>query len=84
MPTPAKPCIGQFSEETLAVLARNTDRAQWHPQPCALCGQDIGARLEKGKWIPEQHWPSVQYKERTRRIEKRVSVIGQNTAPSPS
>ena len=70
MPTPAKPCTGQFSDETLSALASNHDRAQWLSHPCALCGQQVGGKLEKGKWIPEQHWPSVQYKERTRRGEK--------------
>ncbi len=71
MPTPVKPCQGQFSEETIAALVSNTGRAQWLTHPCALCGQTAGARLEKGKWIPEQHWPSVQYKERSRGVKKR-------------
>ncbi len=71
MPIPAKPCPGLFSEGTLNALEVNRDRAQWLAHPCALCGQQVGARLEKGKWIPEQHWPSVQYKERSRRNEKR-------------
>ena len=70
MPTPVKPCTGQFSDETVAALADNAGRAQWLTHPCALCGQQIGGRLEKGKWVPEQHWPSVQYKERVRN-EKR-------------
>jgi len=83
MPIPAKPCPGQFSEETIATLAHNVGRAQWLPHPCALCGQPIGARIEKGKWIPEQHWPSVQYKERTRG-EKRNTQRGKPAVLSTS
>ncbi len=82
MPNPAKPCPGQFSEETIAALAANTARAQWLPHPCALCGQQIGARIEKGKWLPEQHWPSVQYKERTR--QKRSTQRGKPAVLSTS
>ncbi len=66
MPIPAKPCPGLFSEETITALTGNIDRAQWLDHPCALCGQQVGARIEKGKWLPEPHWPSVRYKERTR------------------
>ena len=71
MPTAAKPCEGQFSEETVTVLLVNRDRAQWLPHTCARCGQSVGAMIEKGKWIPEKHWPSVHYVPRTRRLEKR-------------
>jgi hypothetical protein len=81
MPTPVKPCQGQFSEETIAALESNAGRAQWLSHPCALCGQSAGARLEKGKWIPEQHWPSVQYKQRTPRLPKRSLTQG-TTVPS--
>jgi hypothetical protein len=59
MPVPKKPCEGSFSEETLKLLLANTDRAQWALHPCARCGQQVGARLEKGRWAPEMHWPSV-------------------------
>jgi hypothetical protein len=82
MPNPAKPCPGQFSEETIAALAANTARAQWLPHPCALCGQQVGGRIEKGKWLPEQHWPSVQYKERTR--QKRSAQRGKPAVLSTS
>ncbi len=82
MPT-AKPCTGQFSEETIALLSANTGREQWLPHPCALCGQQIGARIEKGKWLPEQHWPSVQYKARTSKAA-RPSKRSKSTLVSPS
>ena len=59
MPIPKKPCEGSFSEETNKILLANVDRAQWLLHPCAVCGQQVGARLEKGRWTPEAHWPSV-------------------------
>jgi hypothetical protein len=59
MPIPKKPCEGFFSEETNKILLANIDRAQWLLHPCARCGQQVGARLEKGRWTPEPHWPSV-------------------------
>jgi hypothetical protein len=74
MPIPAKPCAGLFSDETIAALVKNDDRAQWHPQVCSLCQQEIGARLVSGKWVPDQHWPSVRYVPRTRRTEKRAAA----------
>jgi hypothetical protein len=61
MPIPAKPCEGRFSDEVLEVLQKNTDRAQWANHTCQTCGVAVGATLDKGKWVPEQHWPSVKY-----------------------
>lgn len=72
MPTPAKPCNGNFSEETIQALVANTDRAQWLQHRCEVCGQQIGGRLAFGKWSPDPHWPSVKYVPRTRRVEKRI------------
>jgi hypothetical protein len=72
MPIPAKPCVGQFSEETIQALIINTDRAQWLTHPCVICGQQVGGRLVSGKWTPDQHWPSVHYVPRTKRAEKRT------------
>ena len=46
-------------------------------------GQQIGARIEKGKWLPEQHWPSVQYKARTSKAA-RPSARSKSTLVSPS
>jgi hypothetical protein len=66
MPTPVKPCIGRFSESTVETLRANVGRAQWLPQPCEQCGQVVGARLEKGLWVPEPHWPSVPRRPSTR------------------
>jgi len=59
MPIPVKPCDGSFSEETIKLLLANADRAQWNLHKCERCGQQVGARLEKGHWTPETHWPSV-------------------------
>jgi len=71
MAIPIKACSGQFSIETVQLLIDNTGRAQWLPQTCVVCGQQVGGQLVAGKWVPEQHWPSIQYPARTRRIEKR-------------
>ena len=73
MPIPAKPCTGLFNEETVEALIKNNERAQWLPQTCNLCGQTIGARLVSGKWVPDQHWPSVHYVPRAKRGEKRAT-----------
>ena len=59
LPIPIKPCDGSFSEVTIRLLLANTDHAQWLPQPCERCGQSVGARNEKGHWLPETHWPSI-------------------------
>jgi len=61
MPTPVKPCDGQFSEDLQTVLTRNRSREQWGLHTCQLCGASIGAVEVHGKWVPEQHWPSVKY-----------------------
>ncbi len=69
MPAPVKPCEGRFSEELQATLASNKDRVQWAVHPCEVCGVEVGATLDKGKWVPEQHWPSVKYPRKT--VEKK-------------
>jgi hypothetical protein len=61
MKGPVKPCDGRFSDELQAVLNRNRDRAQWANHTCEVCGLAVGAMQVRGKWLPEQHWPSVQY-----------------------
>jgi len=61
MSIPAKACEGRFSDEVLGLLNNNRDRAQWANYNCEVCGVMVGATLEKGKWVPEQHWPSVKY-----------------------
>jgi hypothetical protein len=71
MPIPAKPCEGRFSDEVLELLARNRDRDQWANHTCEICGKAVGAKQEKGKWIPEQHWPSVKYISRSTSAKKR-------------
>ena len=64
MPIPVKACEGRFSDEVLAVLSRNRDRAQWANYTCEVCGAAVGATQDRGKWVPEQHWPSVKYPSR--------------------
>jgi hypothetical protein len=71
MPVPKKPCDGFFSDETIGLLLANVDRAQWLLHPCARCGQQVGARLEKGHWTPEMHWPSVPARPLRERVESR-------------
>lgn len=61
MPTAVKPCEGRFSPEVIELLVKNRDRAQWANHPCEVCGLSIGATLDKGRWVPEQHWPTVKY-----------------------
>lgn len=65
MPTSVKPCDGQFSEDLQTVLIRNRNREQWAVHPCQVCGASVGAVQVQGKWVPEQHWPSVKYPRRT-------------------
>ncbi|HEX3940239.1 MAG TPA: hypothetical protein VHX11_02015 [Acidobacteriaceae bacterium] len=71
MPIPVKPCDGSFSDETIGLLMSNADRAQWHLHPCARCGQQVGARLDKGRWLPETHWPSVPARPPRERAESK-------------
>jgi hypothetical protein len=74
MPIPAKPCDGRFSDEVLEILSRNRDRAQWANYACEVCGAAVGATQNRGKWIPEQHWPSVKYHSRNGADKKRASA----------
>lgn len=73
MPAPAKPCEGRFREDLQETLTQNRDRAQWANHRCEACGLEVGAVINKGVWIPEQHWPSVKYPVRTP-AEKKKSV----------
>ena len=73
MPIPSKPCLASFSDEVVAALEANRNRERWATFPCQQCGQQVGAVMEKGKWVPETHWPSVSYTPRTRRVENRLS-----------
>lgn len=61
MPIPVKPCEGRFSEDVLSQLGNDRGRSQWAVYTCEACGAKVGAVLDKGKWSPEQHWPSVKY-----------------------
>lgn len=61
MSTPVKPCEGRFNDDLQEVLTRNRDREQWAVHPCQVCGAAVGAVQVHGKWVPEQHWPSVTY-----------------------
>lgn len=61
MPIPAKPCDGRFNDDLQEVLTRNRNREQWAVHTCEVCGAPVGAVEVHGKWVPEQHWPSVTY-----------------------
>jgi hypothetical protein len=61
MPIPVKPCDGQFSADLQVVLTQNRNREQWAVHTCQVCGASVGAVEVHGKWVPEQHWPSVTY-----------------------
>ena len=76
MPTPLKPCVGTFSDETRKQLLSNRNREQWLSHPCEVCGQSVSARLEKGIWVPEPHWPSVRYVAANRRAGKQTPLPG--------
>jgi len=73
MSIPAKACEGRFSDEVLGLLNNNRDRAQWANHRCEVCGAVVGATLDKGKWVPEQHWPSVKYPARNGNEKKGYS-----------
>jgi hypothetical protein len=81
MPIPVKPCEARFSDEVLEALSKNRDRAQWANHTCEVCGAAVGARLEKGKWVPEQHWPSVKYLSR-RAAEKKQATAATSIVPA--
>jgi len=83
MPIPAKACEGRFSNEVQEVLSRNKDRSQWANHPCEVCGVAVGATLDKGKWVPEQHWPSVKYPSRNA-TEKKRDISAESAAPDDS
>ena len=72
MPVPMKPCDGSYSEETNRLLLTNVGRAQWLLHACERCGQKVGARLDKGRWVPEVHWPSVPRRASVRRTVGRA------------
>ena len=70
MSVPAKPCDGRFNDELQKVLTENKDRAQWAVHTCEVCGAAAGAVIVHGKWVPEQHWPSVKYPARNSAAKK--------------
>jgi hypothetical protein len=84
MPTPVKPCDGHFSEELQAVLTRNRNREQWGVYPCELCGALVGAAQVHGKWVPEQHWPSVKRRQPAAGPEPRVATGFRSDFPQDS
>jgi hypothetical protein len=83
MPIPAKPCEGRFSDEVQEALSRNRDRDQWANHRCEVCGIAVGATQNKGKWVPEQHWPSVKYHPRNG-TDKKQAVAADSQAPDDS
>ena len=88
MPTPAKPCDGRFSDDLQLLLQRNREREQWAVHPCQTCGAKVGAVMVQGKWVPEQHWPSVIYPPRNpvpnrynRSVAPRREEVAAHTVP---
>jgi hypothetical protein len=81
MPGPVKPCEGRFSDETQRVLNRNRDRAQWANHACEVCDLAVGAKQDRGKWIPEQHWPSVKYHS-SKATNKQQEIPGESVSPT--
>lgn len=75
MSTPIKPCDGAFSDDLQELLTRNRNREQWAVHTCQVCGASVGAAIVHGKWVPEQHWPSVKYAPRVT-ISKRYERSG--------
>ena len=65
-PIPKKPCIGDFSLEDQCALEKDQNRDRWNDHLCQLCGLMVSARIDKGKWVPELHWPSVHLVTRKR------------------
>lgn len=61
MPIPLKPCDGRLADDLQPILTRNHNRAQWANYTCEACGAEVGVVFAGGKWVPEQHWPSVKY-----------------------
>jgi hypothetical protein len=85
MKGPVKPCEGRFNEEVQAVLEKNKDRAQWANYKCEVCGVSVGATLDRGRWIPEQHWPSVKYISSASNDKKQQVPVGcESTENVPS
>jgi hypothetical protein len=86
MTIPVKPCDGRFSEDVQAVLIQNKDRAQWAVHTCEVCGAAAGAVQVHGKWVPEQHWPSVKYppREPAAKRSSRFAPPRENTVVSRS
>ena len=79
----AKACEGRFNDEVQELLSKNRDRAQWANHTCEVCGVSVGAVRDKGKWVPEQHWPSVKYPPRNTGTQKKGSSR-ERTAPEES
>jgi hypothetical protein len=80
MKGPVKPCPGLFSDELQALLERNRERDQWATYACGLCGVTVGATRDRGKWVPEQHWPSVKYRPPTDNAKKQRNATD-NVSP---
>ncbi|HEY1986948.1 MAG TPA: hypothetical protein VGG85_16145 [Terracidiphilus sp.] len=79
MPIPAKACEGRFSEEVQEILTKNIDRAQWANHTCQVCGLSVGAKQDRGQWVPEQHWPSVKYHARGTAQKKQHDVRAEDS-----
>ena len=83
MPNPRKACDGSFSDETVDLLIKNQNRAQWLPHACAVCGQEVAAHQHMGRWVPDAHWPSIPPRPSGGRQVGRHSRSGKATLTVP-
>ena len=77
MQTPIKACEGGLSDDLQAVLTRNREREQWAVHTCQVCGASVGVVQVGGKWVTEQHWPTVKYPPRdpgTNRYDRSTGI----------
>lgn len=83
MPIPIKPCDGHLSDDLQAILTRNREREQWALHTCQLCGASVGVVQMHGKWVPEQHWPSVTYPPRVPATKRYDRSAARREEPVP-
>jgi hypothetical protein len=81
MPIPVKPCEGRFADEVQGALTSNRSREQWNNHKCEVCGLSVGAKQDRGKWVPEQHWPSVKYPASRNTTGKKRPVSSESVVP---
>jgi hypothetical protein len=58
-----------------------TDIEPNEPITHARCGRAVGATQDRGKWIPEQHWPSVKYHSLKSTTDKKQDIPEDSVSP---